>query len=497
MNWLLVGLCLFSGSGLRGRPASAAVSEQAAAPSVNLELLESGLPAITAITNAADDRLFLTVQEGQILIRKNGQMLAAPFLDVSARISCCGEQGLLSTAFHPGYAQNGFFFVDYTNAAGDTVIARYRVSSSDPDRADAGSAAILLTISQPFDNHNGGQLQFGPDGDLYIGMGDGGSGNDPDCNAQSSTSLLGKLLRIDVNQSVNAPPYHGIPADNPFPASQAPPEAWAKGLRNPWRFSFDRLTGDLFIGDVGQSAHEEVDYEPAGSGGGQNYGWKVMEGTFCGGGGTSGCNPVPPPCGDPSYTLPVLEYDHDGGRCSITGGTMVRGLSVPQLYGLYVYGDYCSGQIFAAQQASGAWSSIELPVGAQNLTSFGEDSSGDLYLATQDGALYRFAPTAPPEPSVATVSPASGSALRGTRVTITGSNFTGDTVVSFGALAAEVQVQNPSTLTAVAPPQAPGVVDVTVSNPAAPPATKAGAFTYVPFSPVAPPHPTPRVVVRP
>jgi glucose/arabinose dehydrogenase len=268
---------------------------EAAAPEVSLEVLETGLPAITAVTNAGDARLFVTTQEGRILIRENGQMLVAPFLDVSSLVSCCGERGLLSTAFHPLYAQNGFFFVDYTNTTGDTVIARYRVSSSDRNRADPGSAAIVMTILQPFANHNGGQLQFGPEADLYIGMGDGGSGDDPNCNAQSSASLLGKLLRIDVDQSVSAPPYHGIPADNPFLSSGGPLEAWAKGLRNPWRFSFDRLTGDLFIGDVGQGAVEEVDFQPAGSAGGVNYGWKVMEGTACGGGKGAGLGHPRPP----------------------------------------------------------------------------------------------------------------------------------------------------------------------------------------------------------
>jgi hypothetical protein len=494
---LLLGLCLFAGRlGLPGGPTPAAAAGKAATPAVSLELLETGLPSITGVTSAGDGRLFLTIQEGQVLVRDGGQILPAPFLDASSLITCCGERGLLSTAFHPLYAQNGFFFVDYTNRVGDTVVARYRVSSADPNRADPGSAAILLTIGQPFANHNGGQLQFGPDGDLYIGMGDGGSGNDPNCNAQSSGSLLGKLLRIDVDQSVNAPPFYGIPPENPFVSAGGPPEAWAKGLRNPWRFSFDRLTGDLFIGDVGQGAREEIDYQPIESRGGENYGWKVMEGTLCGGGGGSGCVPVPPPCGDPSYTLPILEYSHDGGSCSVTGGYVYRGLSVPDLYGMYVYGDYCSGQIFAAEHSSGTWTSVELPVGAQNLTTFGEDSSGDLYLATQDGALYRFAPSSPPAPSVATVSPASGLTRGGTRVTITGSNFTGDTAVSFGTVPGTVHVANPSTLIAVAPPQPPGIVDVTVSNPGAPPASKVAAFAYLPFLRVEP-HRTPRVVVRP
>ncbi len=283
---------------------------------------------------------------------------------------------MLSTAFHPSYASNGFFFVDYTDLNGDTVIARYRVSTNDPNRADAASAVMLLHIAQPFANHNGGQLQFGPDGFLYIGMGDGGSGNDPGCHAQSDATLLGKLLRIDVDQNVDTPPFHGIPPENPFVATGGPDEAWAKGLRNPWRFSFDRLTGDLFIGDVGQGDREEIDYQPVNSRGGENYGWKVMEGTAVRKRRDSGCTSPVPPCGDPAYTLPVLEYDHSGGGCSVTGGYVYRGRAVPELYGSTSSATICSGEIWSAvPQPSGPWSRTTLPVSAQNLTTFGEDSS--------------------------------------------------------------------------------------------------------------------------
>jgi glucose/arabinose dehydrogenase len=213
------------------------------------------------------------------------------------------------------------------------VIARYRVSS-DPGAADSSSGVTLLTIPQPFANHNGGQLAFGPDGYLYVGMGDGGSANDPMCNGQRDETLLGKILRIDVDANVNSAPFYGIPPDNPFAAPGGPrDEIWAKGLRNPWRFSFDRLTGDLYIGDVGQGAREEVDFQAAGGVGSHNYGWKVMEGTQCGGGGTSGCPSGTPACNSPALTPPIVEYSHAAGDCSITGGYGDRGPSIPALGG--------------------------------------------------------------------------------------------------------------------------------------------------------------------
>lgn len=497
--FLAVGLLGAALSGLeRPEPSGAdgvrGPAEVSAVPAVALETVTTGLPSITAITSAGDGRLFLTIQSGTIRIWDGTQVLPTPFLDLSTKITCCGERGLLSTAFHPLYAPNGFFFVNYTNLTGDTVVARYRVSSGDPNRADPDSAAILLTIIQPFANHNGGQLQFGPDGFLYIGMGDGGSGDDPFCNAQRADTLLGKLLRIDVNQNVNTPPFYGIPPENPFVSTGGPAEAWAKGLRNPWRFSFDRLTGDLFIGDVGQGAREEIDYQALTSRGGQNYGWKLMEGTLCGGGGNAGCVSPVPPCGDPAYTLPILEYGHDGGNCSVTGGYMYRGLSIPDLYGMYVYGDYCSGTIWAAAQQSGVWSSAPLSVTVPVLTTFGEDAKGDLYAGTESGGLYRFAPATPPVPSIASISPTSA-LTRGGLVTITGANFTGDTQVFFESVPAVVHVVNPTTLTAAAPAANPGVVDVTVSNPGAPPAIQVGAFEYLPIVLVTP-HGTPRIVIR-
>ncbi len=501
-RWLRISLALASAAAvLAARSSHGAVSpavrRSAAQPaSVALETLGTGLTSIAAITNAGDGRLFVTLQRGAVVIWDGSQVLSSPFLDVSSLISCCGERGLLSIAFHPQYAVNGFFFVDYTNRNGDTVVARYHVSDFDRDLADAFSAAILLTIPQPYANHNGGQLQFGPDGYLYIGMGDGGSANDPHCNAQSSGSLLGKMLRIDVNRSVDQPPFYGIPAENPYVGRGGPPEVWAFGLRNPWRFSFDRLTGDLFIGDVGQDAREEIDYQPLTSRGGQNYGWKIMEGSLCGAGGTAGCNFPVPPCGDPAYTLPILEYTHDGGRCAVTGGYVYRGLAIPDLYGQYVYGDYCSGQIWAAAQQSGTWSPVLLPIAVPALTTFGEDSLGELYAGAEDGTLYRVVRPTPVSPTISTITPASGTTRGGAVVAITGTNFTGDAVVLFGGLPASVQVRSPSALVAVTPAHPAGLVDVVVGNPGAPASTRLLAFAYLPIGPPTA-HPQPRVVTRP
>lgn len=379
-----LGAAVVVALGAAGRPPrSEREIAAAAAPEVELVTLASGLPGITSIAHAGDARLFLTEQAGRIVVWDGSRVLPAAFLDVTPLVSCCQERGLLSVAFHPRYSQTGFFFVDYTNTAGDTVIARYRVSTSNPDRADATSGVILLTIAQPFANHNGGELQFGPDGYLYVGMGDGGSANDPMCNAQRDTSLLGKLLRIDVDSHAGSAPFYAIPSDNPFRPGGGPPnEVWAKGLRNPWRFSFDRATGDLWIGDVGQDAREEIDMEPRGSAGGRNYGWKLMEGTICGGGGASGCSaPAPPPCGSPAYTAPVFEYPHAGGDCSVTGGYLYRGSEMPGFAGLYFYGDFCTGRL----RVSGR----ELVARAPNLSTFGEDVAGELYLATTDGLFAR------------------------------------------------------------------------------------------------------------
>ena len=375
-------------------PASAPLA--AAAAEIALQPLASGRPSLTSIVHAGDSRLFLTQQTGQIVVWNGTAILPGAFLDLSGAVSCCGERGLLSVAFHPRYASTGFFFVNYTNRAGDTVIARYRVFPGNPNAADPDSGVILKTIAQPFANHNGGELQFGPDGFLYVGMGDGGSANDPMCNAQRDDTLLGKLLRIDVDQNVATPPFYGIPPTNPFLSGGTPNEIWAKGLRNPWRFSFDRATGDLYIGDVGQGAREEIDFEPRGSAGGRNYGWKIMEGSLCGGGGSSACPAGVPPCTSPLFTPPLYEYSHGSGDCSVTGGYVYRGSAMPSFQGVYFYGDYCTGRIWGNGQL--------LTARAPNLTTFGEDAAGELYAATEGGVFYRIietgvVPAATPTPT--------------------------------------------------------------------------------------------------
>ena len=367
----------------------------AAAPVVALQPVMSGLGPITGIANAGDDRLFVTIQTGQVRILSNGQVLPLPFLDLSSRITCCGERGLLSIAFHPQYAQNGFFFVYYTDLGGDVAIARYRRSALDSNQAEPSTGVVLLTIPHPgFANHNGGQLQFGPDGFLYAGTGDGGSANDPPCNAQRTDVLLGKLLRIDVDQNVNTPPFYGIPPENPYAEpGGARDEIWATGLRNPWRFSFDRLTGDLWIGDVGQGEREEIDVQSYASHGGENYGWKIMEGTRCGDGGASACPAGVPPCGAVQFVSPKYEYTHAAagpGNCAVIGGYVYRGARAPSIAGRYLYGDLCSGRLWADTDL--------LSVRAPNVSTFGEDVSGEVYLGTQDGAVLRFVDPNVPTP---------------------------------------------------------------------------------------------------
>jgi glucose/arabinose dehydrogenase len=377
----------------RSEPDAPQPLEESAVPIVALEPIADGLGSITAITNAGDDRLFVTSQEGRVWIVSGGGVLPTPFLDIQGIVNSGGERGLLSTAFHPHYAQNGFFFVYYTNGAGDIEIARFERSAGDPNAADTASRVVLLTIPHPVNaNHNGGQLQFGPDGYLYIGTGDGGAANDPPCNAQRDDVLLGKLLRIDVDQNVASPPFYGIPADNPFAAPGGPrDEIWAKGLRNPWRFSFDRVTGDLWIGDVGQGDREEIDFQPRASHGGENYGWKVMEGTQCDS--ASACPANTPPCNSPEFVRPVYEYTHSEG-CAVTGGYLYRGARVSTLVGRYVYGDYCSGRMWA--------NGDRLLSMATQLSTFGEDKEGELYVGTQDGRIQRFFDPTPPPPTATT-----------------------------------------------------------------------------------------------
>jgi glucose/arabinose dehydrogenase len=365
------------------RPAAAPPAEpEPAWPSINLELITNSLSQPVHVTHAGDGsgRLFVVGKGGRITIVREGGPLSAPFLDITPIVRSRDlEQGLLGLAFHPSYASNGLFYVNYTDTEGDTVVARYRVSPDNPDIADPGSGSTLLGIEQPAANHNGGHLTFGPDGHLYIGMGDGGRAGDPWGNAQNTGVLLGKMLRIDVN---GGPPY-GIPPDNPFIRdSAARPEIWAYGLRNPWRYSFDRATGDLYIADVGQNRWEWLHHQPGGAGGGQNYGWNRMEGGHCFPPGSS-CDPSP-------FVSPIAEYPSSQG-CSIIGGFVYRGPNFPQLDGFYFFGDYCSGRLWAARQhAPDDWRQQELLKSPLRISSFGEDEAGDVYLTSlSDNGLYR------------------------------------------------------------------------------------------------------------
>jgi glucose/arabinose dehydrogenase len=342
------------------------------------ELFAEGLDSPLFLTHAGDgsNRIFVVEKPGRILIFENRTRLPEPFLDITGIVNSRSfERGLLGLAFHPNFADNGMFFINFTNSGGNTVVARYQVSE-DRNRADPGSAEILLTVRQPFNNHNGGMIAFGPDGYLYIGMGDGGSANDPDENAQNPETLLGKILRIDVD---GGDPY-GIPAGN---AANGLPEIWALGLRNPWRFSFDRATNDLFIGDVGQNQWEEIHYLPAGTQGGTNLGWDYFEGSHNFEG--------DPPVGT-SFVSPIAEYSHSGTHCSVTGGYVYRGAQLPAWQGIYLYGDYCSGYVWGALPgADGSWQTTQLFQMPAQISSFGEDESGEVYLVDLLGSIYQLA----------------------------------------------------------------------------------------------------------
>jgi glucose/arabinose dehydrogenase len=342
----------------------------------------SGLqsPVDIEFPNAEKDRMFIVEQAGRILIATDHALLPSPFLDISDRVDSRGsEQGLLGLAFHPDFVENGEFFVCYTDHYKHDIISRFEVSG-DPNQADAGSEKVLLSVDEPFSNHNGGVLKFGPDGFLYAGLGDGGSGGDPLGNAQNRDSLLGKVLRIDVD---HGDPY-AVPANNPFLHGEGRPEIWAYGLRNPWRLSFDQTTGDLYIGDVGQGLWEEVDFLPAGGPGGTNLGWNYREGAHRFGGGAP-----------PSQVLapPVAEYSHNEGGCAITGGYVYRG-TMPDWTGIYLYGDYCSGKIWGLlhQEVQGggmSWQSQLLFQTGANITTFGQDPGGEMYFAGRAGTIYR------------------------------------------------------------------------------------------------------------
>jgi glucose/arabinose dehydrogenase len=363
-------------SAASGSPPSAAPSVAApfdpAGLKVGLDTVAGGLDAPLAVTSAGDGsgRIFVTEQGGQIRIVRGGTLVATPFLDIASRITSGGERGLLGLAFHPKFPSDPRFFVNYTDTNGDTQVSSFTVDPGTPDVADPSSEVKILHIAQPYANHNGGALVFGPDGFLYISTGDGGSGGDPQGNGQSLTTLLGKILRIDVDRADGAQPY-AIPPDNPFVGrAGAKPEIYLYGLRNPWRISFDRATRDLWIGDVGQSAWEEVDVARAGTSG-ENYGWNTMEGNHC-------FNP-PSGCSKTGLTLPVAEYGHDAG-CTVIGGNVYRGTAQPSLAGGYFFGDYCSGTIWAIDPASDALRApTVVSTGSASLSSFGEDEAGELY----------------------------------------------------------------------------------------------------------------------
>ncbi|BCX02699.1 MAG: glucose dehydrogenase [Candidatus Roseilinea sp.] len=353
--------------------------------SIDFEEVASGFTRPVFVTHAGDARLFVVEQNGVIKIIKNGAVLGTPFLSLTTLVRCCGEEGLLGLAFEPNYATTGRFYVYYTNKSGDQVIARYQVSGN-PDVADPNSGQILLTIPHPdYGNHNGGWLGFGPDGNLYAGVGDGGGGGDPFCAAQDPADLRGKILRLNVVSQVT----YTIPAGNVFTTTQRP-EVWAIGLRNPWRNSFDRQTGDLYIADVGQNAREEVNFAPANSPAGLNFGWSQYEGSIPYSDGSSNAGAFDCPPSNIAPTPPITDYGRSLGG-SITGGYVYRGPRYPWLNGIYFYADFSSGKLFAAWRSSpgASFTTAFIRDTGYNVSSFGEDVNGELYLVSYSSAIYR------------------------------------------------------------------------------------------------------------
>lgn len=355
---------------------------------IGLEAVAEGLDQPISVIDADDDadRLFVLEQSGRIRVIDNGSLVDAPFLDLTDRVGSDGsEQGLLGLAFPADYADSGLFYVDYTDLNGNTVVSRFSVTD-DPLVADPGSEAIVLQQEQPFPNHNGGQLAFGPDGYLYVSFGDGGSQGDPNGNGQNLGVWLGKILRIDVDPAhLGQGDAYVVPDDNPFVDQEgAKPEIWAYGLRNPWRFSFDMETGDLWIADVGQNEIEEVNHV-AGTDAGLDFGWNIMEGTNC---------YASDPCDQTGLTLPVMEYTHEVGGCSVTGGFVYRGEDMPALAGTYLFGDYCSGLIWqGVENPDGTWTMSDPVETGLSISSFGEDEAGNLYLTDlSGGGVYLLAP---------------------------------------------------------------------------------------------------------
>lgn len=352
-------------------------------PSITITPFYSGLSGPVGLYHCGDHRLFvLEKNQGDIEIIDTTGAFIGQFLDIGGLISTGSEQGLLGMAFHPDYENNGYFYLNYTNTSGNTVIARYSVSSN-PNTADPNSAFTLMTITQPYGNHNGGHIEFGPDGYLYIGMGDGGSGGDPGNRAQNLNDLLGKMLRIDVD---GGSPY-GIPADNPFVGqANTKAEVWSYGLRNPWKFSFDRSTGDLWIADVGQNAWEEVNKRPASSEGGENYGWRCYEGNVAYN--TTGC------ASQSTMISPVQVYSHSAPTsfCSITGGVVYRGSKYQALQGIYFFTDYCDGDIYGiAGSDEAGYTSTNFGYGGGAITAIQQDAAGEIYIVRQGGTIAKIA----------------------------------------------------------------------------------------------------------
>ena len=363
---------------------------------IDVELVVGGMTRLVGVASAGDGsgRLFLLEKEGRVRIVEGGELLDEPFLDITGQVeSSASERGLLGIAFHPDFVANGEFFVNYTTSSdsvapgyggGDTIVSRFKVSPDDPNRADRASESVVIAYAQPYSNHNGGNLRFGPtDGCLYIGTGDGGSGGDPDNRAQDGGELLGKMLRIDVDVPGDAGGY-AVPGDNPYVGDDGLlDEIWAYGLRNPWRYTFDALTGDMYIADVGQSTIEEVDFQPADSSGGENYGWPIMEGSRCYRPATG--------CDETGLVLPVTEYDHSDG-VSITGGEVYRGARFPRLVGTYMYADYGTRNVWGLNRAAdGTWRSALIGRLDFSPSSFGADESGEIYVVSDSGgdsALY-------------------------------------------------------------------------------------------------------------
>jgi uncharacterized protein (TIGR03437 family) len=402
-------------------------------PDLHLSRVASGLGSVTDVASVPDGsgRMVVLEQSGRIRLIANGDLVEAPFLDWISHVTSGGERGLLGIAFPPGFPAKRYFYINYTDRDGNTVISRLHVSD-DGQRANTGSEEIILSIVQPYANHNGGQLQFGPDGYLYLGMGDGGSGGDPQNNAQRGNALLGKMLRIDTESGRS--PY-GVPATNPFVnRPDYRPEIWATGLRNPWRFSFDRETGDLWIADVGQNRAEEVNFQPASSSGGENYGWNRMEGL--------GCYPASQTCNRDGLTLPVIEYTRDLGT-SLTGGYVYRGRRFPALQGIYFYADWGSGRLWGIRRAGDSWQNHEFLDTDQNFTTFGQDQAGEVYIASQAGNVYLLASGTPEVAANGVVNAASfGPGLvPGSLATIFGNGLT-----SFNGIVKATEFPLPATL---------------------------------------------------